>query len=121
MTASVLITGGGSGIGAAAAAQLAGDGLGRVRGGAPAEPLQEVAAAHGRAPGAPPTSASRPGAEHAVQACLERFGRLDALVVSSGTAAGGAVLEQTLERFNRVLADQPHRRVPALPGGAASR
>jgi NAD(P)-dependent dehydrogenase (short-subunit alcohol dehydrogenase family) len=38
-----------------------------------------------------------------VTECVERFGRLDALVVSSGTGAGGAVLDQSLERWNRVI------------------
>ena len=32
------------------------------------------------------------------------FGRLDALVISSGAGAGGTVLEQSLERWNRVMA-----------------
>lgn len=39
----------------------------------------------------------------AVGDCVDRFGRLDALVVSSGAGAGGAVLDQTLERFNHVI------------------
>jgi meso-butanediol dehydrogenase/(S,S)-butanediol dehydrogenase/diacetyl reductase len=103
LTASVLITGGGSGIGAAAAAQLADEGWDVCVAGRRPEPLRKVAARTGAHP--VPVDVSDPaGAQHAVQACLERFGRLDALVVSSGTGAGGAVLEQTLERFNRVLA-----------------
>jgi meso-butanediol dehydrogenase/(S,S)-butanediol dehydrogenase/diacetyl reductase len=99
----VLVTGGGSGIGAAVAATLAADGLqvcvaGRRRG-----PLDEIAAATGAHPVS--VDVSEPtGARTAVQTCLERFGRLDALVVSSGTGAGGTVLEQTLERWNRVIA-----------------
>jgi NAD(P)-dependent dehydrogenase (short-subunit alcohol dehydrogenase family) len=42
-------------------------------------------------------------AGRAVSACVERFGRLDALVISSGAGAGGTVLEQSLERWTRVL------------------
>jgi NAD(P)-dependent dehydrogenase (short-subunit alcohol dehydrogenase family) len=42
-------------------------------------------------------------AGHAVEHCVERFGRLDALVVSAGVAASGTVAEQTLERWNAVL------------------
>lgn len=40
----------------------------------------------------------------AVAECVARFGGLDALVICSGAGAGGAVLEQTLERWNEVLA-----------------
>jgi NAD(P)-dependent dehydrogenase (short-subunit alcohol dehydrogenase family) len=39
-----------------------------------------------------------------VQGCIERFGRLDALIISSGTGASGAVGEQTLERWSTVIA-----------------
>lgn len=101
-TKAVLITGGGTGIGAAAAHALAADGYGVCVAGRRPEPLAEVAAAvNGQAVTADVT---RPeDAQRAVQACLERFGRLDALVVSSGTGAGGAVLDQTLERWNRVV------------------
>src|SRR5947208_16693819 len=48
---------------------------------------------------AEPASASR-----VVDVCLERFGRLDALVISSGAGAGATVLDQTLERWNNVIA-----------------
>ena len=43
------------------------------------------------------------GAERAVEACVEAFGRLDTLVFSAGASAGGRVGEQTLERWNLVL------------------
>jgi NAD(P)-dependent dehydrogenase (short-subunit alcohol dehydrogenase family) len=66
------------------------------------EPLEAVAAAVGGV--AVSADVSEPsGAGRAVDACLERFGRLDALVISSGAGAGGAVLEQSLERWNRVI------------------
>jgi NAD(P)-dependent dehydrogenase (short-subunit alcohol dehydrogenase family) len=66
-------------------------------------PLEEVAAATGGM--AVTGDVSEPaGAGRMVDQCLGRFGRLDALVISSGTGAGGAVLDQTLERWNRVLA-----------------
>ncbi len=103
MTRTVLVTGGGSGIGAAVAATLAADGLQVCIAGRRRPQLQEVAAATGAH--LVSVDVSQPaGARTAVEACLERFGRLDALVVSSGTGAGGTVLEQTLERWNRVLA-----------------
>ncbi len=66
------------------------------------EPLAEVAEATGALTVADDISEPS-GAGHAVDTCVERFGRLDALVVSSGTGASGAVLDQTLERWNRVL------------------
>jgi meso-butanediol dehydrogenase/(S,S)-butanediol dehydrogenase/diacetyl reductase len=99
----VLVTGGGSGIGAAVAATLTADGLQVCVAGRRSGPLEEVAAATGAHPVS--VDVSEPtGATAAVEACLTRFGRLDALVVSSGTGAGGTVLEQTLERWNRVIA-----------------
>ena len=66
------------------------------------EPLAEAAAATG---GHAVTADVRgpDDARRAVGECVERFGRMDALVVSSGTGAGGAVLDQTLERWNRVI------------------
>jgi meso-butanediol dehydrogenase / (S,S)-butanediol dehydrogenase / diacetyl reductase len=103
MSASVLVTGGGTGIGAAVAARMAADGWDVCVAGRRIEPLEQVASAvGGLAVQADVTEPS--GAGRAVQACVERFGRLDALVISSGTGAGGTVLDQSLERWNRVIA-----------------
>lgn len=103
MTQSVLITGGGSGIGAAVARRMAGDGWSVCVAGRRPGPLGEVAADTGGL--AVAADISEPsGAGRAVAACVKRFGRLDALVISSGAGAGGAVLDQTLQRFNGVLA-----------------
>ena len=44
------------------------------------------------------------GPAAAVAGAVERFGRLDALVCCAGTGAGGTAVEQTLERWDRVLA-----------------
>lgn len=103
MTPTVLITGGGTGIGAAVARKMGADGWGVCVAGRRSAPLEQVASAVGglavRADVSEPSGAGR-----AVDACVERFGRLDALVISSGTGAGGTVLEQSLERWNRVLA-----------------
>ena len=102
-TRAVLITGGGTGIGAAVARLMAADGYGVCVAGRRPEPLAEVAAAVGAH--AVAADVTQPGdARRAVEDCVARFGRLDALVISSGTGAGGAVLDQTLERWNRVLA-----------------
>jgi meso-butanediol dehydrogenase/(S,S)-butanediol dehydrogenase/diacetyl reductase len=103
VTRTVLVTGGGSGIGAAVAATLTADGVQVCIAGRRPGPLDQVAAATGAHPVS--VDVSEPsGAAAAVDGCLERFGRLDALVVSSGTGGGGTVLEQTLERWNRVIA-----------------
>ena len=67
------------------------------------EPLEEVASAIGGL--AVAGDVTQPAdAGRAVDACLEKFGRLDALVISSGAGAGGTVREQSLERWNRVIA-----------------
>jgi NAD(P)-dependent dehydrogenase (short-subunit alcohol dehydrogenase family) len=102
LTATVLITGGGTGIGAAVAQRMAADGWNVCVAGRRPEPLAEVAAATGALAVAGDVSEPS-GAGRIVDGCLERFGRLDALVISSGAGASGAVLDQTLERWNRVL------------------
>jgi NAD(P)-dependent dehydrogenase (short-subunit alcohol dehydrogenase family) len=97
-----LIIGGGTGIGAAVARRLAGDGWSVCVSGRRPEPLEAVAGLTGGL--AVSADCSVPdGAVRAVEACLERFGRLDALVFSAGASAGGSVGEQTLERWNHVL------------------
>jgi NAD(P)-dependent dehydrogenase (short-subunit alcohol dehydrogenase family) len=102
LTATVLITGGGTGIGAAVAHRMAADGWSVCVAGRRPEPLARVAAAAGAL--AVPGDVTVPsGAGRAVGACLERFGRLDALIISSGAGATGAVLDQTIDRWNHVL------------------
>jgi meso-butanediol dehydrogenase/(S,S)-butanediol dehydrogenase/diacetyl reductase len=103
VTPSVLITGGGSGIGAAVARRMSGDGYSVCVAGRRREPLERVAEVVGGAWVSADTG-DPAGALRAVQGCVERFGRLDALVVSAGVGASGTVGEQTLERWNRVLA-----------------
>jgi meso-butanediol dehydrogenase/(S,S)-butanediol dehydrogenase/diacetyl reductase len=99
----VLIVGGGTGIGAAVARRMAGDGWSVCVSGRRIEPLEDVAADVGGF--AVSADASTPeGAQLAIDACVERFGRLDALVVSAGAGAGAMVAEQTLERWNLVIA-----------------
>ncbi|HZE04791.1 MAG TPA: SDR family NAD(P)-dependent oxidoreductase, partial [Solirubrobacteraceae bacterium] len=101
-TRSVLITGGGSGIGAAAARAMAADGYGVCVAGRRMERVSAVAAEiRGHAVA---MDVSRPDdAARAVQECVARFGGLDALVICSGAGAGGAVRDQTLERWNEVI------------------
>ncbi|HJS93109.1 MAG TPA: SDR family oxidoreductase [Solirubrobacteraceae bacterium] len=103
MRPTVLITGGGTGIGAAVAKRMAADDWAVCVAGRRDEPLQRVAAEIGGHVVAGADVGQPAGAERAVHGCLERFGGLDALVISSGTGAGGAVGEQTLERWAMVL------------------
>ena len=97
-----LVTGGGSGIGAATARRLAAAGYGVCVTGRRPEPLEEVAAETGGL--AVVADTGDVGAiERAVAATVERFGGLDALVVSAGTGASGAVAAQTPERWELVV------------------
>jgi NAD(P)-dependent dehydrogenase (short-subunit alcohol dehydrogenase family) len=103
MAPTVLVAGGGTGIGAAVARRMAADGWDVCVCGRRREPVERVASSVGGL--AAPADVTEPsGAGRAVDACLERYGRLDALVISAGTGAGGTVLEQSLERWNRVIA-----------------
>jgi NAD(P)-dependent dehydrogenase (short-subunit alcohol dehydrogenase family) len=98
-----LVTGGGSGIGAAVARRLAADGFDVCVAGRRREPLETVAGEIGGY--AVVADVSRPtGGAEAVAGAVQRFGRLDALVCCAGAGAGGTVVEQTLERWERVLA-----------------
>jgi len=97
-----LVTGGGSGIGAATARRLAAAGYGVCVTGRRREPLEEVAA--DTAGLAVVADTGDVGAiEDAVEAAVDRFGGLDVLVCNAGTGASGAVAEQTPERWARVI------------------
>ena len=102
MSRAALVTGGGSGIGAAVARRLAADGYGVAVCGRRPQPLEDVAAETGGL--AVPADCSDPdGAAAAVAKTLERFGRLDALVICAGISRSGTVAEQTIEGWRSVL------------------
>jgi NAD(P)-dependent dehydrogenase (short-subunit alcohol dehydrogenase family) len=101
--AAALVTGGGSGIGAAVARRLAADGMDVCVAGRRREPLEAVAGEIGGHAVVADVSTPTGGGE-AVASAVERFGRLDALVCCAGAGAGGTVVDQTLERWERVLA-----------------
>ena len=103
MAPCALITGGGTGIGAAIARRLADGGWKLGLTGRRAEPLEALGEEVGAL--ALPADTSDPTQiEGAVSAVVERHGRLDALVCSAGAGASGTAGEQTLERWNRVIA-----------------
>jgi meso-butanediol dehydrogenase / (S,S)-butanediol dehydrogenase / diacetyl reductase len=97
-----LVTGGGTGIGAAIARRLAGDGFGVCVTGRRREPLEALASEIGAVPvvadTGDPADAAR-AAEHALGA----FGSLDLLVCNAGVSAGGTVGEQSVEGWDAVL------------------
>src|SRR4051794_13306112 len=100
---SALITGGGSGIGSAIARALARDGWDVCVAGRRPDPLESVATEVGGV--AVVADVAEPdGAQAAVDAAVERFGGLDAVICNAGGGASGTVVEQTPERWNRVIA-----------------
>jgi len=100
-----LITGGGTGIGAATARWLAAQGAQVSLVGRRMEPLREVATGIGKqafATTADLTDAS--AVEAAFGASRERFGRHDILVNNAGIARGGPFLRQTDEDWSAIFA-----------------
>ena len=102
MSPAALVTGGGTGIGAAIARRLTSDGCGVCITGRSPEPLEAVAAETGALPCVADTG-EWDEATRAVQATLETFGRLDLLVCNAGISSGGTVEKQSLEGWDTVL------------------
>jgi NAD(P)-dependent dehydrogenase (short-subunit alcohol dehydrogenase family) len=97
-----LVTGGGTGIGAATARLFAREGARVVVTGRRTEPLAAIAEEIGG--GACPGDAALPAdAERAVRLCTERFGGLDVLVANAGGEGGGAVLDTDDIRWEAAL------------------
>jgi NAD(P)-dependent dehydrogenase (short-subunit alcohol dehydrogenase family) len=102
VTRCALVTGGGSGIGAAVARLLAAEGFAVVVAGRRLDPLEAVAAEIGGT--AISADCGDPaGAESAVRAALDEHGSLDALVYCAGLSRPGSVTEQTPEGWDAVL------------------
>jgi NAD(P)-dependent dehydrogenase (short-subunit alcohol dehydrogenase family) len=97
-----LITGGGTGIGAAIARRLAADGYQVCISGRRLEPLEALAAeldcAYVSADATLPADAER-----AVAEAVSAFGGLDALAPCAGVSRSGTVTEQTPEGWNQVI------------------
>lgn len=98
-----LITGGGSGIGAATARRLAADGWSVAITGRRREPLQAVA---GAIDGVPirADQADEADCARAVAETIDRFGRLDAVIANAGVEAMGAADELDLAAWRHVMA-----------------
>jgi meso-butanediol dehydrogenase / (S,S)-butanediol dehydrogenase / diacetyl reductase len=102
VTRCALVIGGGTGIGAAVARQLAAEGYVVVVAGRRLDPLEAVAAEIGGT--AVSADCGEPaGAESAVSAALDEHGRLDALAYCAGVSRPGSVTEQSQEGWNAVL------------------
>ena len=102
MSPGALVTGGGTGIGAAVARRLASEGYGVCITGRRREPLEDVAAEIGALPLVADTG-DWDDASRAVRVTIERFGRLDLLVCNAGVSLGGTVEEQSPEGWDFVL------------------
>lgn len=99
-----IVTGAGTGIGAAAARRLADEGWGVVLSGRRREPLEAVAADLEGAAAVVPGDVGDPAyADVLADAARETFGGLDGLVLNAGIADTRPVGEDTPERWDAVL------------------
>ncbi|MCD9874909.1 SDR family NAD(P)-dependent oxidoreductase [Streptomyces guryensis] len=98
----VVVTGGGTGIGAATARLLRAGGHDVVIGGRRPEPLQRVADETGAVPHAADLSDATAVGE-LVDATVSRYGRLDGLVLNAGVGRGGAVGDLSDETWELVM------------------
>jgi meso-butanediol dehydrogenase/(S,S)-butanediol dehydrogenase/diacetyl reductase len=97
-----IVSGGGTGIGAATATLLAQEGAAVTITGRRSEPLDHVAAATG-ASAVPGDTSSGDAVDAAVGATVDRFGGLDVVVANAGIGLGGAAGEITDEKWARTL------------------
>ncbi len=124
MTARVaVVTGGGSGIGRAAALALARSGFAVLVAGRRPEPLdgtcREIAATGGRAAALPGDVADPAYCEELSAQAVRHFGRLDALVTAGAICENGPVTELTATDWDRTLL--VNLRGTALCAAAAAR
>ena len=102
MTRVALVTGGGTGIGAAVARRLAAAGYAVAVNGRRPEPLQAMTREIGATAIAGDTAVAE-DAERVVAETVRALGGLDALVLNAGISRSGSVLDQTPESFASVL------------------
>ena len=123
----IVITGGGTGIGAAIAKRYADEGAAVAEVGRRAEPLAEVATATGALP-VVADAADRVSASAAIARILERFGRIDVLVANAGGHGFASVGETSDADWNAALTANlttafvmAREALPALTESAARR
>jgi meso-butanediol dehydrogenase / (S,S)-butanediol dehydrogenase / diacetyl reductase len=102
-TPSAIVTGGGTGIGAAIARRLSADGYAVTVMGRRAERLDEVAQELSEGLAVTGDVGRPEDCERVVAATLEAFGGVDALVNNAGIGNGGKALEETPEQWDNVL------------------
>ena len=106
-TRGAVVTGAATGIGRATAHALARNGYAVTLVGRRAEPLEQLAAelreSGGDAIATPADVTSREETAAAVDATVERFGGIDALVNNAGVGDSGPLLEESLERWEETL------------------
>ncbi|MEP7024727.1 MAG: SDR family oxidoreductase [Actinomycetota bacterium] len=106
--AAVIVTGAGSGIGAAAARQLGAAGAAVLLVGRRAAPLEDVAAevraAGGQAACVPADLAGPATAAQVARACLEHYGRIDGLVNNAAMCRHRPLADWTVSEFDEQVA-----------------
>ena len=102
-TRSAIVTGGGTGIGAAIARRLSADGYAVTVLGRRAEPLDEVVRQLSQGLVVTGDVGRPEDCEGAVAAALEAFGRVDVLVNNAGIGNGGTAIEESPEQWDAVL------------------
>jgi NAD(P)-dependent dehydrogenase (short-subunit alcohol dehydrogenase family) len=100
----VIVTGGSSGIGRAAALSFAESGAKVVITGRHAAPLEEVAALHGNIVGVVADAAMPDAAARTVGKAIDTWGRLDVLVNNAGAGAILPLADVTADRITTIFA-----------------
>jgi NAD(P)-dependent dehydrogenase (short-subunit alcohol dehydrogenase family) len=100
-----VVTGGGSGIGAAAASALADDGWRVIIAGRRREPLEETASAHPAIDAITADVTDESSVRNLFATTVDRYGRVDLLFNNAGMGAPEADIDELdLETWNRVVA-----------------
>jgi meso-butanediol dehydrogenase/(S,S)-butanediol dehydrogenase/diacetyl reductase len=100
----LLVTGGGSGIGAAVARRADDDGWTVVITGRRPEPLDTVAASCRRVRALPADMSRAVEVDRVVSTVLKDLGRIDAAVANAGVMAAGALADTPPEEWDRIMA-----------------